>query len=315
VRQNILTHTVNIIFRLMWSVCLTFASSILFILIAASTRAIPLAIDPFLQAMYGVFFPLLLLFSFLTVGTYVLGIVEPYRAQAMGKLRARVEKLSLENRALVTQGFRWTSVCLMLLLFLIVSSGGASYLAEPVKSAITSWFVPVYFILIFSFVMSVFLVDRLDWAVYNLEQFEQTHELSSLQKALKDYNKALGSTLSVRRLLTISQYVGEGFLIGSDKEKEDMTRQLHVLGTNLRGNNICDADKSLIDLSQLAEETVKKHREVLGFEARYPYRMRLDDAIRSSVGRAFPELMLVLVWIAVLMILSYFGVTKLIFPP
>lgn len=315
-QQNILTYTVSIIFRLLWSVLLTFLSSFLLILIAVYGSARTITTESFLQTLYGLFLPLFLLFLFLTVGAYILSIAhEIFRPKFRSKIRARIEKVELETRALITQGFRSTTICLLIVFVLIVASSQTSYLTESARSMITQWYFPVYLFLIFSTFLSNFLVDRLDWAVYNLERFGLTHELRSLQKALKDYNRALGSTLSVKRLLTISQYVDEGFMIGSVKEKEDMTRQLHVLSTNLRDGNICYADRNLIDLSQLAEETVRKHREFLGFEARYPYRLRLWDTLRSSVGKVFPELMLVLIWIAVLMILSHFGITKVIFPP
>jgi len=313
VRNSLFTHTLNVVFRLFWCVLLTFLSLIVLTALDVYLRALTLTAEQFLENLRVNFFVMFLLFLFAIEGSYVMSTVKR-RQKIRVKEKSILEKVSLETRAQLTNGFKWTTLCLLIVWFAVVESGQFSLFSESVRSMIGWWSLPIYLLVLISLFLSLVLVDRWDWAVYNLEEFGRTGRFENLQKGLKDYNKALGSTLSIKRLLTISQCVEEGFLIGNDQEKEEMGRQLHVLFLNLKDRNVCSADRNLIDLSQSAEETVRRQKEVLGFEAKYPYRLVLWDTLRSSVGRVFPEVLSLLIGIAVLVILSYFGI-KISFLP
>ena len=312
-RNSLFTHTLNVVFRLFWCVLLTFLSLIVLTALDVYLRALTLTAEQFLENLRVNFFVMFLLFLFAIEGSYVMSTVKR-RQKIRVKEKSILEKVSLETRAQLTNGFKWTTLCLLIVWFAVVESGQFSLFSESVRSMIGWWSLPIYLLVLISLFLSLVLVDRWDWAVYNLEEFGRTGRFENLQKGLKDYNKALGSTLSIKRLLTISQCVEEGFLIGNDQEKEEMGRQLHVLFLNLKDRNVCSADRNLIDLSQSAEETVRRQKEVLGFEAKYPYRLVLWDTLRSSVGRVFPEVLSLLIGIAVLVILSYFGI-KISFLP
>jgi hypothetical protein len=287
---------------------------IVVVLLDVYQKAATLNAEDFIQIMRSGFPLLFSLFLLVIEGSYAFTIVAEISESRIRAGRTILGRVNLQTRALVTTGLRWTTVCLMILFLAVGASSQFNYFSDSLRSMIQQWLLPVYLLLIVCTSLSLILVNKWDWAVYDLEEFGRSHDLDSLQKALRDYNRVLGSTLSVKRLLTISQYVDEGFTIGSEKEKEDMTRQLHILTSSLKEHNVCAADRCLIDLSQSAEETVRRHKDVLGYEPKYPFRLMFWDTLKTSSRKVFPSLVLVLIWIAILMGLSYFGV-RIPFPP
>jgi hypothetical protein len=307
---------IDAILRVFWSAMISVASAVSLTIIArvlvSSSLSLELLTNDLGQlfpTLFGMF--LVIIFTMYLI-SFAQAISEP---KVLQKASLRIRGLSLETRHWLAHAFKWTTVCFFLILLVLMFL----FMLKTVQTDAFNYLLFLGFMgtyvccLIFLRLMGS-MMHRIDWIIYHLEEFIKTEEPENLQKALKDYNRMLDSTLSWKRLLAISQYIHEAFKIGTENERIELNRRIAVLVYDLKHNNICGVDEDLVDLSSFSKELLKDHKKVLGFEVRYPLRFRTRQRISLSFAKVLSELMIAVFWIFLVSLLAYFKIIPVIFP-
>lgn len=158
-------------------------------------------------------------------------------------------------------------------------------------------------------------MNHRDWTLYHLRCFRKSRAYEDLEKALRDYNKILGSSLSMKQLLTVSQYVHEAYKVLNREDIQELDNKIDNVIASLENKEISKANEGLIDLSKFSIEHLKEHEQILGFKVKYPYRLRLWEHAKMSIGKIFPQFILFLIWIALWIVLLLLGKITISPPP
>jgi hypothetical protein len=228
----------------------------------------------------------------------------------------KLRKMSLNSRQKTAVFLRWTTIFSFAIFFVFSLLVSQETLANPsYKTPLVNWiFIPYFIVLTFGLI-GKFLMNQNDWALYHLENYRKTQKCGDLEKALRSYNKIIGSTLALKKLVALSQYVEESFKIGNTEEVKNLDEKLETALDNLRTKDVSKIDNNLIDLSELAIKVTEKHEKILGFEPRYPFRILISEKLRSSTERIFPQIVIFLVWIGFMLVLARFGIVNIALPP
>jgi hypothetical protein len=265
----------------------------------------------FLFISFTLFWPMFLVFQIISI----IGKNPPPKNN-VNRIGLKLRKMSLNNRQKTAVFLRWTTLFSLVIFFVSSLLVSQETLANPsYKTPLVNWISIPYFIVLTFGLIGKFLMNRKDWALYHLENYRKTKKCVDLEKTLRSYNKILGSTLSLKKLVALSQYVEEAFKIGNIEEVEKLDQKLETALDNLRTENVSKIDNNLIDLSELAIKVTEKHEKVLGFEPRYPLRILISEKLRSSLDRIFPQVVIFLVWIGFLLVLARFGIVNITLPP
>jgi hypothetical protein len=316
VRVRVRRIIMDTIFRVAWSASLSVVSAVLLTVIARVLLGSNLSLDLVTTDLGQLFPSLFSVFLIIIFSMYLISFTQTIsEPKIFHKASLKIRSLSLETRHWLAQAFKWTTLCFFLVLLVLMFF----VMLETVQTRIVPyssflWFLGIYACCLIFLTLMRSMMHRLDWIIYHFEEFMKTKEPENLQKALKNYNRVLDSTLSWTRLLAISQYIHEAFKIGTESERNELDRRIAVIVYDLNHNSICGADEELVDLSSLSKELLKDHKKVLGFEVRYPFRLRTWQRIRLSFAKALSELMLAVFWIFLFWLLAYFKIIPVIFP-
>ena len=86
-------------------------------------------------------------------------------------------------------------------------------------------------------------------SIISLTAYKKTKTCQDLESALRSYNKALGSSLSLKKIIAISQYVKEAYKIGNEEEIKELNAQVDKTVNSLKSTNISEIDDNLVALS------------------------------------------------------------------
>ena len=319
VNQKVKDGAVIVGVSAVYSCLASVAASLGFILVGRQFLSPKVSLDTLIQINFNSLFIIFFIFSFFIVLTFqiILARKEPDPAQfnPFG-LGDKLRKLSLYKRQRITVFLRWNiafSFIIVIVLFLLI--GQETWVNPSYKSPLLNWFLILYFVVLLMLPIRKFIMNQNDWAVYHLENYKKASKCKDLEKTLGSYNKILGSTLSPKTLVALSQYVEEAFKIGNDDEIKQLNAQIEKTMSNLRNKEVPEIDKDLIELSVLAKKMTEEHERILGFEPKYPLRILLDEKLRSSTDKVFPQIILFLVWIGLFLVLARFGIINITLPP
>lgn len=316
-RKRILHFLANFAMRVVWSIGVSILVSLCIIAFAVCTGATQTGlweiIKQSLPAMLLVFFvpSFSLLFAKYLISMAGQASTPKFWLDA-GKKARSIEK---DTRLLVSNFSKWMGVCLVLigLVFMIL------HLNEVHVRISTSNRFPFDITLLFSYFLPLlsgfsligaaqFLMNPYDWTIHYLQKFLQDKDIADMDRALRTYNRVIGSSLSLKKLLSISQWVSEAHKIGNNKVSENLDSRIHNVIKSLESRNIAEANNRLISLSKYAMELIKEHKETLGFEVSYPLKLRILEQFRGSLSKIFTQFMLFLLWLAFVVVLASLGI-------
>jgi len=306
-----------VIFQIVWSVFLSLLTSFVLILFARGTDPTKMNVDYIIMSLYQLF-PVLfaLAFSFLFAGHIVKASGRIVAPQSLKRIELRVRNLSLERRLLLDKFLnRSTIILLFVILAIAALLFQEIYTTDTYGSSLIFWFLAAYGMAFLFKGCGDLLMNEADWALFYIEDYQKTMQIRSLEKGLKHYNKIIGSTLSIKKLAEISQCVNEAFKIGNDEDIQKVRLQIERIKGDLGSIDVQAANANLIDLSNISTEITREHRDKLGFEFKYSYRLRLLEHTKNLLSGVFPEFMKFLLWVAILLVLAYLGWRHIIFPP
>jgi len=142
-------------------------------------------------------------------------------------------------------------------------------------------------------------MSNTDWIILHFENFRNTKKDSSLQRALETYNRSLGSCLSLRKLLAITQNVTESYKIGSTVQKSELDEKISKIIDGVKAKDLPNIDSNLISLALISKEMTKQHKAVLGFSVKYPLRFLAWEQTKISFFKNYPKLMYLLLGIVI----------------
>jgi len=119
----------------------------------------------------------------------------------------------------------------------------------------------------------------------------------------------------IKKILTISQYVTEAFKILTHKKLQQFDTQIQDIISNLKAENISEANAGLIALLNSVMEQIEDHIQTLGFEVKYPRRLRYSEATKAILSKVFPQFMVFMIWIGLVILLAHFGIIRILSPP
>jgi len=234
-------------------------------------------------------------------------------------MEKKFRRIDEKTRLLISNFLKWTGVCsLVISMTLMVLLLDEAYIHSPNQYSMDR-------VLFASFTLTAllsmilvnaarFLMNPYDWAIYYLQKFLQEKTPDDLEKAFRNYNRILGSSLSLKKLLAISQYINEGYKIGKKNESKNLDKVIGSIIKSLERGRLSQANDRLLALSNSAMELIREHKEILGFEVKYPLRLRISEQIRGLLSKIFPQLMLFLVWLMLVVFLASLGLVP-ITPP
>lgn len=304
----------NLAIRIIWSIAV---SALLSLAIIALGRCLGFA-QTGLWENIRLDFPAMLLSFFIPSFTlifskYLLSVAsEKSEPEFLLRMEKKLRHINENTRLLVANFLKWTGLCLSLIgLIFLVLMLNETYRIIPRRFADITLLISfnLSFLLGLTLIGTArFLMNPCDWTIRYLQRFRRNKIPGDLDKALRSYNRTLGSSLSLKKLLSFSQFVNESYKIGKKKDSEDFDSQIDCIIKSLENRNISEANDRLITLSKSAMKLIKKHEETLGFEVTYPLRLRIWEGFRETLTRVFPQLMLFLVWLALYIILVSLGI-------
>lgn len=223
--------------------------------------------------------------------------------------------LSLEKKRSISNFLKWISIgsfasgTIAGVLYVQQSFLGVSAIQGLLYS-----FCLLYFIGIFSFVTRAILLTNADWVIVNLHDFNKTENASCFKKALLSYNKCLGSTLSLKKLLVTSQYVTQAYRISTNTQKDALNLQITKICAKIKEKKIPETDLEIINLVKQAKEIIKEHNSVLGMSVRYPLKIMFWEQTKLSLAKNYPKLMYLILGIILLVALKQFNLLPEVLP-
>lgn len=306
----------NVGVRIVWSALIAsfaiFALALFAKIMGATVSTEQIVSDAFM-IFFAFFFGLcfFVLFSFY-LGSLVTKIT--WEPKPYTNLKKKLRRIDLETRRLMANGFKWTGICALLTTFadFLILIREAYVGNESFGQLGTLFFTMFALLALASFGLSNYFMSPIDSAIFHFSVFKKGINSniifsSELDKALANYNKSLGSSLPMKNLFSMSQYVAEAHKIGSKEDRKHIIKRIDAIVKSLKKRNASESNKSLIELSELASRITEKHEKILGFKAKYPLKYRIGDAFGGIVTRFFVQFMLLLFWIMILVILGYYG--------
>lgn len=232
-------------------------------------------------------------------------------------IKNRVRQFSVKTRIGIANCLRWTSYCCLLIMLISLLLTIREILVGDILGRFANIGIGITLLSFYAAgicaVIGRFVMNRYDWIVEHLQNFQKHGNLDDLNKALINYNRILGFTLSTRKLLEISQRVKEVYTIGEEKALKAMDREIITLIDSGKTRDVKKLDRSLIKLSASAEKKLSEHQKRLGFKVRYPIRLRIIEHTKNAFGKIFPQLMLIMIWLVIIIVLMHVGIIT--FPP
>ena len=315
VKEGAVIVGISAIYALLASV----AASLVFILVGRQFLSTKVSLDALIQTNFNGLFIISFTFSFFIFLTFQI-ISAPQKRNPTPLnpfgLRSKLRNISLDNRQRMAVFLRWTilfSFVIFFVLFLLI--GQETWVNPSYKSPLVNWFLILYFVPLVLVPIRKLVMNQNDWAQYHLDSYKETKKCKDLEKTLGSYNKILGSTLSPKTLVALSQYVEETFKIGNNDEVNQLNVQVEKITSSLRNNEVPKIDDDLIELSVLAKKVTDEHEKILGFKPKYPLWILLSEKMRSSSDKIFPQIILFFVWIGLFLVLARFGIINITLPP
>lgn len=311
--NKVRTFLANVAMRIVWSIAVSALVSLAIIALARCAGVTQIGLwemikrnfPPMLLAFFVPSFSLLFFIYLVSVAS------QKSEPEFWLRIEKKLRHMNENTRRLIADFLKWTGLCLVLIglvfLALMLSEVSMSTPRQfPDIALLTSFYLP--FLLGSTLVGTArFLMNPRDWTIHYMQRFRRGKVPEDLDKALRNYNRTLGSSLSLKRLLSISQCVNEAYKIGNRKDWEDLDSQInHVIGL-LKNKNISDANNGLITLSKSAMKLIEEHKQTLGFKVTYPLRLRIWEGFRESLAKVFSGFMLFLVWFALYIFLTSLG--------
>jgi len=300
------TIVANISFRVVWAILLSVLASLTLIFITRFGGFTQQSLEYILYRNFiSLFFIFFVIFSFILLGLLFLSLASSLSdPKIFQRIAKKLRSVSVENRRLIAEFCRWTSICLLLIVLVLASLITHEASTDSAPSYLSIWLLITYFLPVFLISIARFSMNSVDRAIYHLQRFRKTKASEDLEKALKDYNRILGSSLSLKKLLTISQCVTEAFKILTHKKSQQFDTQIQDIIGNLKAENISEANAGLIALSNSVMEQIEDHIQTLGFEVKYPRRLRFSEATKAILNKVFPQFMVFMIWIGLVILLG-----------
>lgn len=154
------------------------------------------------------------------------------------------------------------------------------------------------------------LMSHRDMVKYFLMEFRKAKTKSSmvLTKALLSYNEALGSSFSIKKLHTISQYVNAAYMFGEEENIKELNEKIDGLIKAVENEDHREATEILLKLAEYSEQFIQKYENKLGYEVKIPLEMRGMEAIKSVLEKSLPQLIVFLCLIGISLLISLLGI-------
>ena len=302
---------------IVYSFLISILGSIAFIFIGRQFLVNKISYDVLIQINFlGLFIIFFLLSLPLAIIFQSFNIVTKYYPPKDYGIRAKLRKISLDKRQrIVVFTKRIVVSCFLIAFFLVLMLTQESLLNPAYRSPLINWVFLLFFMIYGLAIFSKFLITPKEWIRFHLENYKKTEYCKDFESALRSYNKALGSSLSLKRIIAISQYVEEAYKIADEDEIKHLDSLSDKTLNSLSIDSTSEIDDNIIALSELAKKITKEHQRTLGFEPRYPYRIILSEKLSSSTDKAFPQIVIFLTWVGILLVLARFGIVNVTFPP
>lgn len=317
-KQTILNFLGKFASWLIWTLVIAILVSLsIFTIIRLATSYEVTLLENLTHIFPNIFVIILFPTAFILVAFKIISIInyipEPKQMQSFtSKIEAKLRGMSIDKRRSISILFKRLGYSLFIIsiIFMVLYMhdrffGGPLNLSTAI--VLQSLFILPVMSGITLISLSRFIMNMFDWAIFYLQEFVNNRYCDDLEKALARYNQILGSTLSHKKILEVSQCINEANKIGKKNEWEKISKILNMAIDSLERKSLSKTDELLIDAIKLSNEEIKKHRETFDFQVKYPLRLKIVDFFRITLSKVFTQFVLFILWIILVLLMISYG--------
>lgn len=136
-------------------------------------------------------------------------------------------------------------------------------------------------------------------------RMDEEKRFKDLKLGLENYNRAVDFSLQRKKLYAIIQYVKHVYNLGLKEEKHRLETNLDKIIRALENENLSEIPKTLVKVFKNFDSFIKEYGDI-GIEIRAPLWTRTKETMVSSFHKALPQLIWLLITIAIFLVLRMF---------
>lgn len=180
-------------------------------------------------------------------------------------------------------------------------------LMQLTNGGLSAYTLIILFSGLFSGFLGVSLIFHYDISLIYFRNFRtnKIKHFKDLKHGLENYNKAVGFRFQSQKLYAITQYAKHVYNLELKEEINRLETKLDKIIRALENKNFGEIPSTLTELSKNSNFFIKKYGDV-GIEIKAPFWTRTKEAITSSFHKALPQLIWLLIAIAIFLVLRMF---------